>query len=58
MPFTEHTLKDQWSVFDLNAFLSEHSARKEGGAGFEQLVFAYDYVGVVHKGHAAVGYAD
>lgn len=58
VPFIEHALKNQWSVFDLHAFRSELAARKEGGAGFEQLVFAYDYVVMVPEGHAAVGYRD
>lgn len=58
VPFIGHNLKDQWSVFDLRAFRGEHAASKEGGAGFEQLVFAYDYVVVVPDGHAAVAYGD
>ncbi|MEP6882117.1 MAG: hypothetical protein ABI866_08995, partial [Dokdonella sp.] len=58
VPFLAHTLKDQWTVFDLHAFRSERAARKNAGAGFEQLVFAYDYVVVVPQGHAAVGYTD
>lgn len=58
VPFIEHALRDQWSVFDLRSFRSERAATKAGGAGFEQLVFAYDFVVVVAEGHAAVGYAD
>ena len=56
--FIEHTLKDQCSVFDLQPFRTERAARKEGGTGFEQLVFAYDHVVMVPKGHAAEAYGD
>lgn len=58
VPFLDHAYKDQWSIFDLQKFRSEGAARKEGGEGFRQLVFGYDYVVVVPEGHAAVGYGD
>ena len=58
VPFLAHVAKGRWSVFDLEAFRHDRVARNEGGAGFAQLVFAYDYVVVVPSGHAAVGYSD
>ncbi len=54
--FIEHALPEQWTTFDLMPLRKARAARQAGGALFEQLVFAYDYVVVIPKAHAAVAY--
>jgi hypothetical protein len=54
--FIDHTLPDAWTVFDMGLLRRSRAAREAGGPVFTNLVFAYDYVVVIPKAHAAIEY--
>ena len=52
----DHILPNAWTVFDMGPLRRSRAAREAGGAVFANLVFAYDYVVVIPRAHAAVEY--